>query len=88
MIKPSRGTSTKLFFDDMGNYITPVVGYLNPSQIEIYLKLVHLKDYEFIKSQEDFTAYIKNFKGQFKGITTRSSSAVKPCVSCSRSCHK
>jgi thioredoxin-related protein len=51
----------------MGNYITPVVGYLNPAQIEIYLKLVHLKEYESIKSQDDFTAYIKNFKGQFKG---------------------
>ena len=61
------GYPTLVFFDDMGNYITPVVGYLNPSQIEIYLKLVHLKDYESIKSQDDFTAYIKNFKGQFKG---------------------
>ena len=61
------GYPTLVFFDDAGNYLTPVVGYLTPTQLEIYLKLVHLKDYENIKSSEDFTAYIKDFKHQFKG---------------------
>ncbi len=61
------GYPTLVFFDEKGNYITPIVGYLNPKQIEIYLKLIHKQDYKSIKSQEDFTAYIKNFKYQFKG---------------------
>jgi thioredoxin-related protein len=61
------GYPTLVFFDENGNYLTPVAGYLNPTQIEIYLKLVHLKHYEQIKSQEDFTTYIKDFDHQFKG---------------------
>lgn len=61
------GYPTMVFFDEKGNFITPVVGYLNPMQIEIYLKLIHNQDYKNIKSQEDFTAYIKNFEHQFKG---------------------
>lgn len=61
------GYPTLVFFDEEGNFITPIVGYLTPTQIEIYLKLVQSKDYKNIKSQEDFTAYIKNFTHQFKG---------------------
>lgn len=61
------GYPTLVFFDEKGNYITPIVGYLTPTQIEIYLKLIRNQDYKNIKSQEDFTAYIKNFKHQFKG---------------------
>lgn len=60
------GYPTLVFFDESGNFITPIVGYLTPTQIEIYLKLIHTKDYQNIKSQEDFTAYIKEFKHQFK----------------------
>lgn len=61
------GYPTLVFFDEKGSFITPIVGYLNPMQIEIYLKLIHKQDYKNIKSQEDFTAYIKNFEHQFKG---------------------
>lgn len=61
------GYPTLVFFDEKGNFITPIVGYLNPMQIEIYLKLIHKQDYKNIQSQEDFTAYIKNFDHQFKG---------------------
>ena len=61
------GYPTLVFFDETGNFITPIVGYLTPSQIEIYLKLIYKQDYKNIKSQEDFTTYIKNFEHQFKG---------------------
>lgn len=60
------GYPTLVFFDEKANYITPVVGYLKPKQLEIYLKLVHQQDYKNIKSQEEFTAYIKDFTPQFK----------------------
>lgn len=61
------GYPTLVFFDETGNFITPIVGYLTPKQIEIYLKLIYKQDYKNIKSQEEFTTYIKNFKYQFKG---------------------
>ncbi|MDG1821983.1 MAG: thioredoxin family protein [Flavobacteriaceae bacterium] len=60
------GYPTLVFFDEKANYITPVVGYLKPTQLEIYLKLIHQQDYKNIKSQEEFTAYIKDFVPQFK----------------------
>ncbi|MGB0274727.1 MAG: thioredoxin family protein [Flavobacteriaceae bacterium] len=61
------GYPTLVFFDEKGNYIAPIVGYLTPKQIEIYLKLIHKQDYKNIKSPQDFTIYIKNFEHQFKG---------------------
>lgn len=61
------GYPTLVFFDEKGNFITPIVGYLTPTQIEIYLKLIHKQDYKSIKSQEEFTTYVKNFEHQFKG---------------------
>lgn len=61
------GYPTLVFFDKDGNYVTPVVGYINPKQIEIYLKLIHQQDYVDFKNADDFTAYIKAFKNQFKG---------------------
>ena len=60
------GYPTLVFFDKDGNYITPVVGYINPKQIEIYLKLIYEQDYLEFKTADDFTAYIKAFKNQFK----------------------
>jgi thioredoxin-related protein len=61
------GYPTLVFFDKDGNYITPAVGYINPKQIEIYLKLIYQQDYLEFKNADDFTAYIKAFKNQFKG---------------------
>ena len=61
------GYPTLVFFDKSGNYITPAVGYITPTQIEIYLKMIHQQDYLDFNSSEDFTAYIKTFEHQFKG---------------------
>ena len=61
------GYPTLVFFDETGSFITPVVGYLTPLQIEIYLQLINKQDYKNIKSLQDFTAYIKNFEHKFKG---------------------
>ena len=51
-----------LFFDTQMNYISPVKGYLNPKQIEIYLSLFKDDKYKNIKSQSDFDEFVKNFK--------------------------
>ena len=56
-----------LFFDSDMNYLTPVKGYLNPKQIEIYLLLFKDDTYKNVKSQSDFDNFVKNFKSQVKG---------------------
>ena len=48
------------------NYISPVKGYLNPKQIEIYLSLFKDDKYKKIKSQSDFDEFVKNFKSIVK----------------------
>jgi len=54
------------FFDSDMNYLTPVRGYLNPKQIEIYLLLFKDDSYKDVKSQNDFDNFIKNFKSQVR----------------------
>tara|TARA_B100001063_G_scaffold243187_1_gene273282 strand:+ start:55 stop:630 length:576 start_codon:yes stop_codon:yes gene_type:complete len=55
-----------LFFDSQMNYISPIKGYLNPKQIEIYLHLFKDDNYKNIKSQEDFDRFVKTFKSRIK----------------------
>ena len=55
-----------LFFDSQMNYISPVKGYLNPKQIEIYLHLFKDDNYKNIKSQEDFDGFVKTFKSKIE----------------------
>ena len=55
-----------LFFDSQMNYISPVKGYLNPKQIEIYLHLFKDDKYKNIKSQEDFDGLLKLLKVELK----------------------
>ena len=61
-----RGYPSILFFDEQARLITPLVGYYNVSQLELYLKLFVNDDYLNIKSQTDFTLYYKAFVSTFK----------------------
>lgn len=56
-----------LFFDSSMNYISPIRGYLNPKQIEIYLTLFKDDTYKTLKTQDDFDNFMKNFQSQVKG---------------------
>lgn len=58
---------TIVFFDANLGLIAPISGYLNPKQIELYLKLFHTDDYKNIESSEDWTEYQKKFKNEFEG---------------------
>ena len=58
---------TLVFFDESANPITPITGYLNPKQLEIYLNLFKDKKYLEIKNQEDFKKFISGFVSSFKG---------------------
>ena len=60
------GYPTIVFFDDESNPIAPITGFLNPNQIEIYLKLFEADKYRYIKSQEDFKEFLENFIPEFK----------------------
>ncbi len=57
---------TMVFFDEQGNYITPVTGYLKPQQLELYLKLFQSDKHKDMKTQEQFSEYYKSFKATFK----------------------
>lgn len=58
---------TIVFFDEKADVIAPLPGYKNPSQLELYLKLFKNDDHKDIKTQEEFNAYYKAFKAEFKG---------------------
>lgn len=60
-----RAYPTIAFFDEDLKLITPVTGYQNPQQLELYLKLFANDKYKNISSQEDFNEYVKTFKPAF-----------------------
>ncbi|TNJ44726.1 thioredoxin fold domain-containing protein [Tamlana fucoidanivorans] len=58
---------TIVFFDEKADVIAPIRGYRTPEQLELYLKMFHSDDHKSITTQEEFNAYYKAFKGNFKG---------------------
>ncbi|OUS03520.1 thioredoxin family protein [Flavobacteriales bacterium 33_180_T64] len=62
-----RAYPTIVYFDEKGEKIQPISGYMKPQQIELYLKLFHTNDYKDIKTQEEFNAYYNAFKPEFQG---------------------
>lgn len=57
---------TIVFFDEKGDVITPIRGYQNPQQLELYLKMFLNDTHKNIKTQEEFNAYYTAFKHEFK----------------------
>ena len=57
---------TIVFFDEEANVISPIRGYQQPQQIELYLKLFKGDDYKSMTTQEDFNAYYEAFKPEFQ----------------------
>nr|WP_321231988.1 thioredoxin fold domain-containing protein [uncultured Psychroserpens sp.] len=60
-----RAYPTIVYFDEQGEKIQPISGYMKPQQIELYLKLFHTDDYKNITTQEQFNTYFKAFKPEF-----------------------
>jgi thioredoxin-related protein len=56
---------TMVFLDEKAQFITPVVGYKNPQQLELYLKLFQSNEYKSMTTQEQFKSYSDNFKPEF-----------------------
>jgi len=62
-----KGYPTVVFISETGDLITPLVGYQNPQQIELYLKMIKQGDYMIFRKPEDFENYRKNFISRFRG---------------------
>ena len=60
-----RSYPTIVFLGEDAEFLTPVIGYKKPQQLELYLKLFKEGDYKDFKSQADFTAYYEAFKPTF-----------------------
>lgn len=58
---------TIVFFDENGDVITPLRGYQNPQQLELYLKMFLNDKHKEIKTQEEFNSFFTSFKPEFKG---------------------
>ena len=62
-----KGYPTRVFFSENGAPIMPVVGYLKPQQLELYLKMIKQGDYQVFSKPEDFEKYQKSFISRFRG---------------------
>lgn len=62
-----KGYPTMVFFSENGVPIMPVVGYLKPQQLELYLKMIKRGDYQVFSKPEDFEKYQKSFIPRFRG---------------------
>ncbi|HBK70331.1 MAG TPA: thioredoxin family protein, partial [Flavobacteriaceae bacterium] len=56
-----------VFLDEKADVIAPIPGYQTPKQIEVYLKLFVADKYKEVTTKEQWEAYQKNFKSEFKG---------------------
>ncbi len=61
-----RAYPTMVFFDEEGEFISPIQGYLKPQQLELYLKLFKSDEHKEMTTQEQFNEYYKAFKPEFK----------------------
>ncbi|HCZ10066.1 MAG TPA: thioredoxin family protein, partial [Flavobacteriaceae bacterium] len=57
-----KGYPTVIFISETGDLITPLVGYQNPQQIELYLKMIKQGDYMIFSKPDDFEKYKKSFR--------------------------
>ena len=60
------GYPTTIFLSEKGDLITPVVGYLNTHQMELYLKMIKQGDYQVFSTAQDFEKYKKFFRPRFR----------------------
>jgi len=61
-----RSYPTMLFLSEKGEFITPVIGYKTPQQLELYLKMFKKDEHKDLTTQEAFNDYYTAFKPEFK----------------------
>lgn len=60
-----QGYPSLVFFDESGNILTPLPGYVTPRQIEVYLKMFAQDDFKDITSAEEWKDYERQFENKF-----------------------
>jgi thioredoxin-related protein len=60
-----QGYPTIVFLDEKADLITPLIGYKNPNQLELYLTFFATRDLKKT-TKEDWQQYQKDFKPTFK----------------------
>tara|TARA_Y100000815_G_C13342318_1_gene500536 strand:- start:3155 stop:3736 length:582 start_codon:yes stop_codon:yes gene_type:complete len=55
-----------VYFDESGDVIQAIPGYLEPNELELFLKLINTDDYKKITTAEAWEEYQENFEPQFK----------------------
>jgi len=60
-----RSYPTIVFLDEKGEFLSPVIGYKTPQQLELYLKLFKNDEHLNMKTQDEFSVYYKAFKPEF-----------------------
>ncbi len=54
-----------VFISEDSVFLTSVIGYKKPQQLELYLKLFNDGDYKDFNGQDDFTVYYEAFVPEF-----------------------
>lgn len=57
---------TIVFLGEEGELIAPIIGYKQPQQLELYLKMFKKDEHKNLTSQEDFNNYYTAFKPEFQ----------------------
>lgn len=60
-----RSYPTLLFLDENAEFLSPVIGYKTPQQLELYLKLFKNDEHVEMSTQDKFNEYFKAFKPEF-----------------------
>lgn len=60
-----RSYPTIIFMDEDANTIAPIIGYKQPQQLELYLKMFNKDDHKSLDTQQKFNDYYQEFTPQF-----------------------
>lgn len=60
------GYPSIVFFDEQARLIAPIMGYRQPTQIEIFLRMIANDDYKELEDEQAWSKYQKNFKPSFR----------------------
>jgi len=61
-----QGYPVVVFFNEKGEPILPVMGMLDPAQLELYLKFVQSNDYLSVNDEQQMRQYVENFEYEFE----------------------
>ncbi len=61
-----QGYPVVIFFNEKNEPILPVMGVLDPAQLELYLKFVNSNDYLSVTNEQQMNQYVENFQYEFE----------------------